>query len=134
MLPLELPKNIDYSKYESTSGMSTKHWGPSYWTFLFTAVMGTYPVKVDWDNKNDIELVSEFTSTIKSLVSILPCIFCRESLNGFFFELPIEPYTGSRVEMMYWVYLIKDKVNSKLIKQEKIILVKQAMEIKQKYP
>jgi len=33
-------------------------------------------------------------------------------------ELPIEPYTGTRRKMLYWLYLIKDKVNKKLLKQE----------------
>lgn len=128
---MKLPDGIDYSKYNQTSGMSTKHWGPSYWMFLFSSVMGVYPIKVDWNNSDHIFLVNEFRSTILSLISILPCIFCRESLNFFVSELPIDKFLDGRIEMMYWLYLIKNKVNNKLIRQEKMMLVKQKQEISQ---
>lgn len=125
MIPL--PVNIDYTKYNGTEGMSTKHWGPAYWVFLFTSVMGSYPVKVDWDNNDHVIISKEFKNTITSLVYILPCIFCRESFNTYISELPIEPYLVGRIELMFWLYLIKNKVNTKLIRQERKALIK-AME------
>ena len=131
---ITLPEGIDYSKYHGGGGLSTKHWGPSYWTFLFTSVMGTYPVKVDWDNTDHTFLVNEFKNAIMSLISILPCIFCRESLNGFIGDLPMEDYMNGRIEMMYWLYLIKNKVNTKLIRQERRALREQKQEILQRYP
>jgi hypothetical protein len=131
---LELPEGIDYTKYTSTSGMSTKHWGPGYWVFLFTSIMGTYPYKIDETSKDDIEIKDSFVNTIKSLILLLPCIFCRESLNGFMYELPIENYTGGRIEMMYWLYLIKDKVNKKLLLQEREAFEEKKKELDMIYP
>jgi hypothetical protein len=49
----------------------------------------------------------------------LPCQFCRASFKQFLVDLPIERYTNSRLNMMLWLYLVKDKVNNKLISQEK---------------
>ena len=126
---MKLPENIDYSQYNNTGGMSTKHWGPAYWMFLFSSVMGNYPFKIDETSKEHLELRTEYINTIKSLILILPCIFCRESLNGFVYELPMEPYSVGRIEMMYWLYLIKDKVNAKLIGQETHVFTKQQNEI-----
>jgi hypothetical protein len=48
----------------------------------------------------------------------MPCIYCRESFKGFLKELPIEPYLVGRIELMYWLYQMKDKVNNKLLRQE----------------
>lgn len=130
---IKLPGGIDYKRYESTSGMSTKHWGPAYWMFLFTSVLGTYPVRVDWSNSDQVFVVNEFKKTIHALISILPCVFCRESLNFFIAELPLNDFLDSRMEMMYWLYLIKDKVNRKLLRQEDLVLQKQYREISRLY-
>ena len=43
-------KKIDYTKYHSTSGLSTKSWGPNGWYFLFSCIMGGYPIKIDKKN------------------------------------------------------------------------------------
>ena len=43
---VKLPNNIDYSLYNSDSGMATKKWGPHAWDFLFTSTMGRYPLQV----------------------------------------------------------------------------------------
>lgn len=131
---MQLPTGIDYTRYHGNGGMSTKHWGPSYWVFLFTSVMGTYPVKVDFKNKDHVFLSNEFKNTIMSLISILPCIFCRESLNLFVSELSIEPYLVGRIELMYWLYLIKHKVNTKLINQETEMLESQKADIEHMHP
>jgi hypothetical protein len=53
------------------------------------------------------------------LKDILPCMYCRDSFKVFLTELPIEPFLIGRIELMYWLYLMKDKVNIKLINQEK---------------
>lgn len=126
---MKLPKDIDYTKYEGSGGMSTKHWGPAYWMFMFTSVMGRYPVKIDWMNMDDVFIANQFKNTFYSMVTLLPCVFCRESLNFFISELPIDEYLVGRIEMMYWIYLIKDKVNKKLIRQETIMMKKQKEEI-----
>ena len=115
-MSVKLPKKIDYSKYNSDSGMNTKSWGPAGWNFLFISILGKYPIKVL--TKEDILIKQAFKSMLTNLSIIMPCVFCRDSFKGFLEELPIEEYLIGRVELMYWLYLIKDKVNQKLIKLE----------------
>jgi hypothetical protein len=117
-MSVKLPEDIDYSKYTSTQGMSTKHWGPSAWNFLFTSIMGRYPVKVDFHSEEDVSIANKFSHMLVGLKDIMPCIYCRKSFENFAKELPIEPYLVGRIELMYWLYLMKDKVNNKLEKQE----------------
>lgn len=105
-------------KYSSTSGLKTKVWGPVGWDFLFSSIMGAYPFKIDKNNKEHLEIQRYFKHTLKGLQYTLPCVYCRESYKKFWKELPIEKYLKGRVELMYWLYLIKDKVNKKLIQQE----------------
>ena len=114
-----LPKNIDVTKYDSTSGMATKVWGSHLWSSLFTCVMGRYPVKINKKNKEHLKVKKSFKSLLTSLDIIMPCIFCRNSFKLFLKELPIEKYLVGRLELMYWLYLMKDKVNQKLLAQEK---------------
>jgi hypothetical protein len=118
MSSVKLPDGINYSIYEGTSGMSTKHWGPSAWNFLFISIMGRYPTKIDIGNPEDILIQNSFKIMLTNLQTVMPCIFCRESFKGFLQELPIEPYLVGRIELMYWLYQMKDKVNKKLLKQE----------------
>jgi hypothetical protein len=111
-----LPEGIDYSKYYGSSGMSTKFFGPKWWDGLFISILGRYPIKVK--TKEDMKIKRAFKSMLTNLSIIMPCIFCRNSFKGFLQELPIEDYLVGRIELMYWLYLLKDKVNSKLICQE----------------
>lgn len=115
---VQLPTNIDYSKYMSTSGMSTRHWGSWAWKFLFTSIMGHYPNRIINVNPDHIKTRNCFKAMLTSLSCIMPCIFCRESFKGFVAELPIDDYLIGRIELMYWLYLMKDKVNKKLVSQE----------------
>lgn len=114
---INLP-DIDYSVYDQSSGMSTKHWGPAAWKFLFTSIMGRYPFKLDMENAEHILIRNAFKNMLTSLQIVMPCIYCRESFKIFLLELPIEPYLVGRIELMYWLYLMKDKVNKKLLNQE----------------
>ena len=116
---LILPPDIDYSKYESTSGRATSKWGSSAWTFLFTSIMGTYPVKIDEKREDHIMIKYSYKCMLVGLQTTMPCIYCRESFKQFLKELPIEPFLTGRIKLMYWLYLMKDKVNKKLLAQEK---------------
>ena len=104
--------------FTSNSGLKTKVWGPNGWDFLFSCIMGGYPYKLNSKNKEHLLIKKHFKNMLGSLRYTLPCVFCRESYKKFWKELPIEKYTMGRVELMYWLYLIKDKVNNKLIQQE----------------
>jgi hypothetical protein len=109
---------IDIEKYHSKSGLSTKSWGPSGWYFLFSCIMGGYPVKIEKNNKEHDIIKRHFKNMIYSLGYTMPCIFCRESFKSFCKQLPIEPFMGGRVDLMRWLYDIRNKVNEKLIAQE----------------
>lgn len=115
---IKLPEGIDYTEYNSTSGMSTLHWGPAAWKFLFISIMGRYPVKIDKRNKEHLIIQKEFKHLLTSLQHVLPCVFCRNSFKDFLKIIPIKNYLGSRVELMFWLYSMKDLVNKKLINQE----------------
>jgi hypothetical protein len=105
--------------YSSLSGLSTKHWGKPAWYFLFSCIMGAYPPQFDPRNKNHLETKKHFKNMFTSIGYTMPCIYCRNSYKEFTKELPIEKFMSGRGELMKWLYLVKDKVNKKLIGQEK---------------
>lgn len=107
------------NKYSSMAGMKTSFWGPNAWNFLFCSVIGTYPENINNKDKNHIKIKKEFINLFNSLGYIMPCIFCRESYKKFIKEMPINDYLSGRIKLCYWLYKLKDKVNKKLIKQEK---------------
>jgi len=108
----------DFSKYNSTSGLSTKSWGPSGWYFLFSCIMGGYPVKLDNNNKEHRIIRRHFKNMLLSLGYTMPCIFCRQSFQEFCKEIPIDNFLSGRIDLMKWLYEIRNKVNQKLIAQE----------------
>lgn len=103
----------------ANKGIKTTFWGPHAWVFLFSTIAGSYPVRVDHTNSDHVQKVRAYVSMLKSLKHTLPCSFCRDSYSLFLKDLPIENYTHSRREMLYWLYQIHDKVNKKLIQQER---------------
>jgi hypothetical protein len=98
--------------------MDTKEWGPRLWYCMFT-VAANYPIEIDQKNKLHACKLRKHRIFFENFQYILPCKYCRRSYKQFLKELPIKNYLKSRNTLMYWVYLIKDKVNKKLIKQEK---------------
>lgn len=115
---MDLPKDIDYNKYNSDSGMATSTWGHCAWDFLFISILGRYPIKLNYSNTEHLTIKESFKTLLTGLDNILPCIYCRNSFTKFLRQLPIENYLGGRIELMYWLYLMKHKVNEKLILQE----------------
>lgn len=119
--------------YSSNDGMNTKVWGPHLWNFLFISIAGRYPIKIDKNNQEHKMIKNYFKSLFTSLQYIMPCIYCRESYKKFFKELPIKEYLDGRIQMMYYAYLLKDKVNNKLQKQERLNYKKTKKELKELY-
>ncbi len=103
----------------SNNGIKTTFWGPHAWAFLFSSIAGAYPIRVDPNNKDHIKTVKSFQAMITSLQHTLPCSFCQRSYVRFLKELPLNKYSNTRRDMMKWLYLLRDKVNKKLISQEK---------------
>lgn len=118
--------------FNSQSGLSTKKWGPKLWDSLFSMIIGSYPPTLNVNNKDHIKIKKAFINTMYYLRYTLPCSFCRASYKEFYKQLPIENFTGSRIDMMYWLYSMKDLVNIKLIKQEKEYLKNLNKEYKEK--
>lgn len=130
-MKVDLPSGIDYTKYNSTYGMNTKVWGKASWKFLFTSIMGRYPLKINKNDKEHIIIQKEFRHLfVDGLQNILPCVYCRYSFKDFLKELPIRDYLIGRIELMYWLYLMKDKVNNKLINQENICYTSEKKRLK----
>ena len=67
---MKLPQDIDYSLYQSDSGMATKQWGPHAWDFLFTSIMGRYPVKT----KRNSQIALVYKTFLTNLSEVMPCI------------------------------------------------------------
>lgn len=98
--------------------MNTKVWGKAGWVFLHSTTFN-YPSKINENNPEHV-LKKKYTKQLfKNLRHTLPCKYCRISFTNFLKELPIDNYLGSRKELTFWLYSIHDKVNKKLLKQEK---------------
>lgn len=123
----------DYSLYTSNDGMNTRVWGPHLWNYLFISILGRYPVKINKNDKEHRKIRHYFKSLLISLQYIMPCVYCRESYKVFIKELPINRYLTGRLQLMYYVYLLKDKVNKKLQKQEHLNYNKTKDELKDLY-
>lgn len=100
---------------------NTKEWGPSLWKSMFI-IATNYPITLQKNNKEHESLKRHYKAFYTNLKFMLPCKFCRESYTQFLKELPIDNYLGGRRDMVMWVYKIKDKVNKKLINQERLLL------------
>ena len=134
MVSVNLPKGINYEKYSNmTMGSASSIWGPALWISLFTCIMGRYPYKIDKNNIEHIKIRNAFKFTLLNLSNTMPCIFCRNSFKVFVKELPISNFLVGRIELMYWLYKIKDKVNKKLICQERICYNDEKKRLKKLY-
>lgn len=104
-------------KITATSGVKTRVWGPHFWRTLFFVAMN-YPNEVS-DSKCDQVIRRQYYNFYQSLQWTLPCGWCLESYRRFWKEDDILKYMDSRIDLLRWVYELKDKVNKKLIFQEK---------------
>lgn len=98
--------------------MDTREFGPPLWKSMFI-IAANYEIKIDNKNKIHQKKRRDYKNFFVNMKDIIPCIHCRTSYKVFIKELPITKFLDSRQRLMYWLYLIKDKVNKKLIKQYK---------------
>ena len=112
--------------------MNTKFWGPPGWAFL-GAIVFNYPKKINLKLKKHREFKRYYKRLFEDLQFTLPCKYCRRSFKRFLKQLPIDDYLDSRESLTYWLYLIHDKVNQKLIKQEHKALAERIEDISRKY-
>lgn len=87
--------------------MNPREWGPSTWESMFYFAANYTPDKA-----------AVYQQYFTVLGSMLPCKYCRDSYAVFIKEIPIQHFLENDRSMIMWVYLIKDRVNKKLIAQE----------------
>ena len=95
--------------------MDTRFWGPSGWKLLHS-ITGNYPEMPNDYDKNTYKIF------FMTLPHILPCVYCRNSLDKYYKELPIEggldnminKPLDSRENLERWLYDIHNLVNDKL--------------------
>ena len=88
--------------------MDPKVWGPPTWQSMFAMAANYTPDKA-----------ALYQNYFTILGSMLPCKYCRDSYAVFIQEIPIRRFLDSDRSMIMWVYLIKDRVNQKLMAQER---------------
>jgi len=87
--------------------MDTRFWGPDGWKLLHSIAIN-YP---DCPSNNCKQQYRKFFYT---LPYVLPCKYCRQSLEQYYEELPIDSYLTNKKSLFEWSYLIHNKVNRKL--------------------
>lgn len=126
-------ENKKFKNFNGTGGMGTKKWGPPAWFFFFVSIMGAYPYKIDKKNPEHKLIKKHFKNMFISLQYTMPCVFCRNSYKQFLKESPIDEHMDGRIELMKWLYEMKNKVNKKLLAQERECYNDKKKELKNKY-
>lgn len=88
-------------------------WGTSLWDSIHNIAAG-FP---DNPTKKQIKAYCIF---YKALGKVIPCNSCAVSYRKFIREKPIHKYLTSKKRLLYWTYLIHNKVNKKLKKKIRI--------------
>ena len=90
--------------------MRVSVFGPPFWTVL-EAISGAAPEILSSEDK------ARYVRLFNVVAESLPCGACRKSFAVFQQELPLEDYYDTRDGLLYFLYLLHDKVNRKLGKQ-----------------
>lgn len=98
--------------------MNSRAFGPPLWKSMFM-IAANYEIIIDPSNKQHLKKKRDIKIFFTNIGNVIPCSHCRKSYKQFMRELPINKFLGGRKHLMYWLYLIKDKVNKKLIAQYK---------------
>ena len=93
--------------------MNPKIWGPDVWKAMHLIAAG-YPNKPTKAEKK------HYKRLYISLGCTLPCKYCAKSYRVFMKELDIDNFLESKKSLMYWVYLIHNRVNKKTNNKVKI--------------
>ena len=87
-------------------GMKVKEWGPEAWKFLHTLTF--------YKNGNFSSADNEKWSTfVKTLSSVLPCIYCRSSVKQYIRLFPVNNFKSMH-DVQSWLYHLHGFVNMKL--------------------
>ncbi len=111
----------------STYGVKTKAWGPHFWKTMYFVAMN-YPVSnpSQQDRKH-------YKSFYQSIQFILPCGLCLADFKKAVKEIPIDEYLDSRIDLLRWIWDMYDRVNCKLMAQEKKRFIEERNKLVQYY-
>lgn len=87
--------------------MEPNMWGPIYWSFLFSTVLG-YPLEPG------IDIQSAYYRFFRLLEQVLPCGICKANYAEHFRNIPLNFYLYSRKALMEWVLILHNEVNRSL--------------------
>tara|TARA_B100001093_G_scaffold64713_1_gene54618 strand:+ start:1766 stop:2479 length:714 start_codon:yes stop_codon:yes gene_type:complete len=95
--------------------MKTQVWGPPAWFFLHSMAMA-YPKKINPNNPEHIRIKNAMFTFLSNLGTVLPCTICGISYSNYIKDsnLSVEKYLNSRADLSYYIWLIHEKVNTKL--------------------
>lgn len=111
------------NKINNIKAFKTKEFGPCYWYVLFTMILGgSFPNKVNLNDNEHKKIVKYYKNTFIGLMYTLPCSLCRESYKQFLKINDINKFLTSKYKLAYWLYLMRDLVNKKLISQEQELI------------
>ena len=104
-----------FDKMNDDISMKTKVWGPPAWFFLHSMAMA-YPKKINYNNPEHVRIKNAMFSILSNFGAILPCIICGVSYSNYIKteELSIEKYLNSRADLSFFIWLLHEKVNTKL--------------------
>lgn len=95
-------------------GVRTTSWGGPLWYSCFCMAINYN----DHPSPNKREIYLDYFDVLGDM---LPCMFCRDYYNECKKVLPLHRFIDDitlEYPVMYWLYLLKDLVNQKLIRQE----------------
>lgn len=95
------------------NGMMTKVWGPTGWLFLHCVTFG-YPYAINPSNPDHKYKKQQYKTFFQMIGYVLPCKYCRESYIEFAKQTPIDKFLNTRKDLCKWLYIIHNKVNTKL--------------------
>ncbi len=86
-------------------------WGPKYWSVLMT-IAQSYP-----DAPNEI-IKQKYYQFFQNLPVFLPFGDFANRFAGILDEYPVQPYLDCSKDLSFWVYLVHNRVNRHLGKEE----------------
>lgn len=106
-------------------GVRTTSWGGPLWYSCFC-------MAINYDDHPSPNKKQIYLDYFNVLGDILPCLFCRIYYEQCKDVLPLEEFIDDETleyPVMYWLYLLKDLVNKKLIRQEDECFEKESKKI-----
>ena len=108
-------KTFTQDDFNSSDGMMTSIWGPSFWHILHT-ISFNYPCKPTSKDKD------YYYNFILSLQNILPCKYCRENLPNNLKKTKFsKKIFKNRDTFSRWMYTLHEEVNKMLKKNSNVL-------------